>query len=284
MFFKLLLDTNPFLLVLVNSVFIIGIALLIHIRARRLIKGYITGDDTKIASMLFSVNASVMTLIFSITLFQVRSEFAHIRNSSGEEISQINDVKRSISALSKKNQKELAIKFHHYLTFVVENEFDFEISQDQIDESNNRFDDLREAVLRMPPATFVEKQFRNHIISTLDDMDNNRGVRLYRQEARISPIFYLLLFIFLLSLIFLTTFERTKLSMIFVSAYSILGTVLLTFILITSTYFNGKNTRDREFYVKAIISLEKKMEEIDALPEDQQEIKDMLEGESDEGE
>ncbi len=276
---QLLVNTNPFLLMIINSVFVITIALLIHVRARKLIKGYITGDDTKIASMLFSVNASVMTLIFSITLFQVRSEFNHIRNSSGVEISQINDINRSISTLSVKNQKEITLKFHAYLSWLVENEFELTITQDQIDESNKRFDALRNAVLKMPPATYVEKQFRNHIMETIEKMDSNRGVRLYRKEAKISPIFYLLMFIFLLSLVFLTTFEQTKLSMIFVSAYSILGTVLLTFILTTSTYYNGKKTRGKEFYVKALVSLEEKMEEIDALPEEEQQIKEMITGE-----
>lgn len=265
MFFEFLRDANPFLLVLFNGIFVVTLALIIHIYARKLVKGFITGDDTKIATMLFSVNASILSLLFSITLFQVRSEFNHITNSLGEEISQIDQFRRSVGDLSPSNQKEIIKKFHHYLIWVEAEEFESSITQSVIDESHLRFDDLRNTVLKMPPATFVEKQFRNQMLKVLEEMDHNRGVRLYRRNAQISPVFYLLLAIFLTSLIFLTTFERTKLSVIFVSAYALLGTVLLTFILLTSSYFAGEHTTNHKFYRKSIFKVEEKMLEIDAL-------------------
>lgn len=97
---------------------------------------------------------------------------------------------------------------------------------------------------------------------------------MYRKEANISPVFYLLLFIFMMSLIFLSTFEKTKLSVIFVSAYSILGSVLLSFILITSSYFKGEKTGGIEFYKEALITMEEKLIEIDVLPDN--EIEEMI--------
>ncbi|MCB0477222.1 MAG: DUF4239 domain-containing protein [Crocinitomicaceae bacterium] len=167
MLFELIIGVNPFVLVGITSVFIIGIALLIHIKARRVVKGFITGDDSKLAAMLFSVNASILTLLFSITLFQVRSEFTHIRNSSGAEVSQINDVTRSILNLNVKNQKKLLPVFHDYLDFVLKNEFGFEIERETIRESNEKYDDFRTAVLKMQPANFIEKQFRTHLIYSI---------------------------------------------------------------------------------------------------------------------
>lgn len=276
MFFEFLKEVNPFILLLINSIFVISLALVIHIYARRWVKGYITGDDTKVATMLFSVNASILSLLFSITLFQVRSEFTHITNSSGAEISQIDQFRRSIENLSPKNQRVIIQKFHHYLLWVEEQEFEVEIDQSIIDESHIRFDDLRNTVLRMPPANFVEKQFRNQMLLILEEMDDNRGVRLYRKNARVSPVFYLLLAIFLTSLIFLSTFERTRLSVIFVSTYALLGTVLLTFVMITSNYYAGASTNNYAFYSKSVYKVEEKMLEIDALEEDERKSDPLL--------
>ena len=260
----ILKNLNVYVVILIISIFTISIALLIHVYGRKLFKNFITGDDKKIATMFFSVNASILSLLFSITLFQVRGEFNHITNSSGQEVSQLDEARRSVFMLSDANQEEVLAHFKNYMVHVVKYEFEINIDRNIVAESNRLFDELRNTVLKIAPNTYHEKQFRNKIIRTLDNMVITRGVRLYRKDGgNGGGIFYILLLIFLLSLVFLTSHERTKTTMFYVSCYSILASVLLSVVFVSSSYFVGDHTKNRGLYVDTLREIENTISQFD---------------------
>lgn len=267
--FEFLIKLNFFWIVFVTSIFTVALGLYIHIYSRRIFRQYITGDDKKIGTMLFGVNASVLSLLFSITLFQIRSEFAHISKSSGEEISQIEDIRRSSAMLNEKDKNIVLNNLQDYLDYMIKNEFDVHINHLIIQESNNNFDKLRSSILKISPSTYHEKLFRNQMIKTMEDMVDNRGVRLYRKESSVNTLYYILLFVFLVSLIFLISFERTKISTAFVVTYSILTSVLLSITFATSTYFIGEETNNYKFYKDALIDVQLNMEQSEIKDDDQ---------------
>jgi len=98
----------------------------------------------------------------------------------------------------------------------------------------------------------------------LDNMVITRGVRLYRKDGgNGGGIFYILLLIFLLSLVFLTSHERTKTTMFYVSCYSILASVLLSVVFVSSSYFVGDHTKNRGLYVDTLREIENTISQFD---------------------
>ena len=261
--FEWLITSNTFIIILVFGVITVSISLLVYVYARKLIKRYITGDDKKLATMFFSVNASILSLLFSITLFQVRSEHNYIATSLAEELSQLDNVSRNISNLNERNQKKVYPKLHQYLSFMVNKEFNLNITRETVEKSNQLFDDLNNTVMKISATDYEEKQFRNALLRTIDRMGENRGARLFRREAKVSPVFYILMIIFSISLIFLISFERTGVSMIFVAAYSFFCSILLAVIFVSSVFFAGDETTNKEFFDEALRDIEHKMTELD---------------------
>ena len=71
--------------------------------------------------------------------------------------------------------------------------------------------------------------------------------------------------IFLLSLIFLTSHETTRTTKIYVSCYSVLASVLLSVVFLSSTYFVGEKTTNRNLFEANLREIENTIIELDGI-------------------
>ena len=196
-------------------------------------------ENRELASGMFRIIATLLSLLLSLTFADVRVEIGMVRSSVETEAGQLADIYKDLNAFDSVEARAVRVQLLDYVDAVIEDEWQA-LQQGEVSEPVIAiFHDLEYAILNLEATTPLQQILRSRLADDVDALSTNRAARMIKRDSG-TPIFlYVAVLGFLWTMIFLSVYAPAGKAITYLSAYSAFFGIVIYIILALSNYFEG---------------------------------------------
>jgi Protein of unknown function (DUF4239) len=162
---------------------------------RRLVPSAHLGSHNEATSTIHHAIAIVYGVAAAFAIFVAWEQLNMAQATTAREAADVEALYRLATHLPESNRNQLQEPAQSYAEVVVGEEWPLLAQGQASTQAQNTADTLRESVEEFEPQTMAEQELYAQMLTEVNDLEQNRGLRLLQSHERVPPLLWLALVI-----------------------------------------------------------------------------------------